>query len=428
MPLFRAARDTFRQARNATIESPALPLTATTLLDFLGPGPTSSGVAVSETGSLGMPAVWRAVNLISGVCGGLPLHAYQAGNDEDVRTRLPRTSPAAQLLRNPHPDMTSLELWETVYSHLCLWGNAYLRVLRNQNNRITELWPIHPGRVKAGRESENGTKVYQVDGGEEPHTDKTILHIPGFGYDGISGVSPIRFARQAVGLGLAAEEYGAKLFGSGSLASGILQTEQRLKPEQADALKTRWKSRASGLNNAHDVVVLDSGAKFQQLSIPPEDAQFIESRRFQITEVARMYGIPPHMMMETDRSTSWGTGIEQQAIGFNVYDLRRWYQRVEQRLTRLLTPADAYAAYSVEGLLRGDSAQRAGFYTQMFHLGVFSTNDIRRLENLAPVDGGDVRYRELNLGELGAPSPAPEPDPAPDPEPIPDPAGEPADA
>jgi HK97 family phage portal protein len=317
MTLVRAVQAAVQSIRNDanSIENPTVPLTSTSLLEWLGPGPTTAGVAVSETSALGMSAVWRAVTLISGVCGGMPLHAYRATDEEDVRVRMPRTSAAAQLLANPHPDMTPLELWETVYSHLCLWGNAYLRTLRNQNNQVVELWPIHPGRVKAGRESENGTKVYQVDGGEEPHTDQTILHIPGFGYDGICGVSPIRFARQGIALGLAAEEYGARLFGNGSLAGGILQTEQRLEQPQADGLKARWKARATGLTNAHDIVVLDSGAKFVPLSIPPEDAQFVESRRFQIAEVCRMYGIPPHMMMETDRSTSWGSGIEQQAIG-----------------------------------------------------------------------------------------------------------------
>jgi HK97 family phage portal protein len=425
MTLVRAVQAVVQSIRNdaSSIENPTVPLTSTSLLEWLGPGPTAAGVAVSETSALGMSAVWRAVTLISGVCGGLPLHAYRATDEEDVRVRMPRTSAAAQLLASPHPDMTPLELWETVYSHLCLWGNAYLRILRNQNNQVVELWPIHPARVRAGRASEDGTKVYQVDGGEEPHTDQTILHIPGFGYDGICGVSPIRFARQGIALGLAAEEYGARLFGSGSLASGILQTEQRLEQTQADGLKARWKARATGLSNAHDVVVLDSGAKFVPLSIPPEDAQFVESRRFQIAEVCRMYGIPPHMMMETDRSTSWGSGIEQQAIGFNVYDLRRWYQRVEQRLTRLLRPASSYAAYSVEGLLRGDSAQRATWYREMWGLGAFSTNDILRLENRPPVEGGDVRYRPLNMGELGKPDPEPAPAAPPA-----DPSKEPADA
>lgn len=411
MPLFRAARDTIREIRNATIESPAVPLTSTTLLDWMTPAPSASGISVTETSALGMAAVYQAVNLIAGTSASLPLHGYTA-DAEDVRKRISPTSQPAKLLANPHPDLTPFELWEIVYAHLALWGNAYLRMLKNQNGQVAELWPIHPARVKAGRESENGTKVYQVDGGDEAYTDAQIMHIPGFGYDGICGVSPIRFARQNIGLSLAAERYGAQLFGSGSLASGILQTEQRLQQGDADRLKKRWKDRASGLDNAHEVVVLDSGAKFQALSIPPEDAQFIESRRFQIAEVARMYGIPPHMLMETDKSTSWGSGIEQQNLGFVTYTLRRWLIRVEQRVTKALRPQNVFASYAVEGLLRGDSQQRAAFYGQMFHLGVFSTNEIRRLENLPPVDGGDARYRELNLGELGAPDPEPTPPPA----------------
>jgi HK97 family phage portal protein len=208
---------------------------------------------------------------------------------------------------------------------------------------------------------------------------------------------------------VAAEAYGAKLFGSGSLATGILQTEQRLEPKQADALKSRWKAKAAGIANAHDVVVLDAGAKFQQLSIPPGDAQFIESRKFQIDEVARMFGIPPHMLMQVDRSTSWGTGIEQQLIGFVQFSLQPTYlTRVEQRITKILKPQPVYAKYSLEGLLRGDSAARSAFYTAMWNIGVLSTNDIRRLEDQAPVGPeGDVRYRPLNMGELGRPDPAP---------------------
>lgn len=405
MPLLRAVQDAFFSPR-ASVESPEVPLTSATLLEWLGSSKSASGINVTETSALGMSAVYQAVNLIAGTSASLPLHAYTA-DDDDVRTRVPRSAMSARLLANPHPDLPAFEFWEIVYAHIALWGNAYLRKLRNQNGQIVELWPIHPARVKAGRTSGDGSKVYQIDGGETEHTDKTVLHIPGFGYDGICGVSPIRFARQNIGLALAAEQYGAALFGNGSLASGILQTEQRLKQADADALKKRWRDKATGLDNAHDVVVLDAGAKFQQLSIPPEDAQFIESRRFQIAEVARMYGIPPHMLMETDRSTSWGTGIEQQNIGFVAYTLRRWLIRVEQRITKhLFDPAAGeFASYSVEGLLRGDSKQRAEFYTSMFHLGAYSTNDIRRLENRAPVDGGDTRYRELNLGELGAPDP-----------------------
>jgi HK97 family phage portal protein len=382
----------------ASIESPTVPLTSGTLVDLFGGKAAASGKRVTEHSSLGMPAVWRAVNLIASTVAGLPLHAYRnTGEGRVVQT----TGRAASLLDNPHPDMTPFELWETTLAHMLLWGNAYLWLGRNQLGQLTELWPIHPSRVQAGRTSSMGKKVYKIDDGEQEHDDRTILHLPAFGYDGVCGVSPIRIAREGIGLALAAEEYGAKLFGSGSLATGILQTEQRLTPDQADILQSRWKAKRSGLGSAHETIVLDRGATFQQLTIPPGDAQFIESRRFQISEVARMFGVPPHMLMDTEKSTSWGTGIEQQGIGFVVYTLRPWLSRVEQRITRILKPEPVYAHFSVEGLLRGDSASRLTFYKGMWEIGALSTDEIRGLEERGPVDGGDVRYRPLNMGKLG---------------------------
>lgn len=400
MSLLRALRNEWP----SPLENPAMPLTSSTLLDWLGGAKVAAGVSVTETSALGMPAVYRAITLIAGTASALPLHPYRKTGD----TRTPLTTGlAAELLDAPHPDMTPFEFWELKYAHVAGWGNAYSRKLRNRLDQVRELWPLHPSRVKTGRASD-GTKVYVVDGNtDEPLTDREIFHIPGFGYDGICGVSPIRLARQGIGLAMAAEEYGARLFGSGSLASGILQTEQRLEVGQADALKARWKAKMTGLQSAHEVAVLDSGAKFQQLTIPPEDAQFIESRRFQIQEVARMFGVPPHMLMDTTTSTSWGTGIEQQTIGFVTFTLRPNYlTRFEQRISQVLRPEPVYARYALEGLLRGDSAQRAAFYFQLWQIGVLSTNDIRALEELPPVEGGDVRYRPLNMGVLGAPDPA----------------------
>jgi HK97 family phage portal protein len=389
------------------LENPAVPISSTAILDMLGAPQSHAGVAVTETSALGMPAVYRAITLISGTAASLPLHPYRKVDD----VRVPQDGGnAAMLLANPHPDLTPFEYWELKYAHVAGWGNAYSRKLRDQNNVVRELWPLHPSRVRAGRSKADATKVYVVDGDEDnPLTDREIFHVPGFGYDGVTGCSPIRLARQGIGLAMAAEEYGARLFGSGSLATGILQTEQRLEEDQAEALKARWKAKMTGLAHAHEVAVLDSGAKWQQLSIPPEDAQFIESRRFQIQEVARMFGVPPHMLMDTTTSTSWGTGIEQQTIGFVVFTLRpNWLTRFEQRVSQVLRPGPVYAKYALEGLLRGDSTQRAAFYKQLWEIGVLSTNDIRRLEDLPPVEGGDVRYRPLNMGILGAPDPAAE--------------------
>lgn len=388
----------FGQVMNLSLEDPAVPLTSTTLLEVLGGQKGYTGKVVNETNALGMSGVWRAVTLMAGVAASLPFHAYRKGANGE---RILATGQAAAIMDQPHPDMTPFEFWETVHAHRLLWGNAYLRILRNRLGQVAELWPIHPSRVQVGRTSDTGRKIYAIDGGKEEHDDTTVLHLPAFGYDGICGVSPIRAARQSIGLGLAAEEYGAKLFGSGSLATGILQTEQRLSPDQADALQRRWKQRQSGLSSAHETVVLDSGAKFHQLTIPPEDAQFIESRRFQITEMCRWFGIPPFLMFETEKSTSWGTGLEQQALGWVMYDLRRFLVGSEQRMTKLLRPQAVYAHYTVEGLLRGDSAARSAFYRSMWDIGAFSTNEIRELEEKPPVEGGDVHYRPLNMGALG---------------------------
>lgn len=384
--------------RNAGPESPLVPLTSTTLLDWLGGPKVHAGVTVTEKSALGVPAVWRAVNLVAGTAASLPLHAYK--RDGGKRERL-SSGQAADLLADPHPDMTPFEIWQLAYGSLCLWGNAYFLKLYNQLGQLSELWWLHPERVRSGRAS-TGEKVYVVDGQEDnPKSDRQILHIPGFGYDGVCGVSPVRAARQGIGLAVAAEEFGARLFGNGSLATGVLQTEQRIDQEQADGLKALWKAGGTGLDSAHDIRVIGSGAQWTQLTIPPEDAQFLQTRQFQLSEIGRMFGVPPILLFDTERSTSWGTGIEQQVLGWVTFGLRNWLVPVEQRLTKMIRPAATYARYSLEGILRGDSEARAKFYKAMWELGVFSTNEIRELEDRDPVEGGDVRYRPLNFGLLG---------------------------
>lgn len=387
-------------ARNEVqAENPALPLTSEVLLQALGIEETYAKKRVTEVTALGLSAVWRAAMISSSVPASLPFHAYRADGDERVKA----TGAGADLLDDPHPDMTPFEVKQLAFFHRKTWGNAYLRKLRNPLGRVTELWPILPGRVKAGRSSETGRKVYVIDGNvDEPLSDDELLHLPGMGYDGVCGVSPIRAARQSIGLGLAAEEFGAKLFGNGTLATGILQTEQRLTQKQADALAARWKSKRTGLTSAHDTLVMDKGAKWSQLSINPDDAQFLETRRFQVVELCRWFGIPPFLMFETEKSTSWGTGLEQQALGWVQFDLGPDLTAFEQRFTKhVLRPAAVYAKFSLEGLLRGDSAARAAFYTSMWNIGALSTNEVRALEERGPVEGGDARHRPLNMGELG---------------------------
>lgn len=405
------------------LNDPQIPISDAALVDWLNSGSgwvgVDSGVTVNEKTSLQMAAVWRGVNLVSGVCAALPLKGYRKPDRDEV---------SYGILEDPHPEMTAYELWRLTFTHRFMWGNFYGLKVKNGGGQITQLWPLSPARMKVGRYKPTagnpGGKVFSyLDDDDELQvlTSNEVFHLPGFGYDGVVGVSPIRMARQAVGLAVAAEKYGARLFGSGNLMSGVLQTEQRLTEEQAESLKTRWKARMQGLDKSHDTAVLDSGAKFQPMTMPNSDAQFLETRRFQAQEIERFLGVPPFLMHDTERSTSWGTGLEQQATGWVVFDLHpQWLAPTEARITKeLLLSPKVYAEYSVEGLLRGDSAARGAFYRVMREVGAFSANDIRRLENRPPIPDGDTYLQPANLVPLGedpAPDPAPSAPPAmPDP-------------
>lgn len=398
------------------VESPAVPLTAQSLVDlFVGPA-TDAGVHVTEKSALGLPAVYRAVALIAGTCAGLPLHAYR--DRGSVRERMPAQP---RIVDAPHPDLTRFEWAELLFVHLLGWGNGYLRMLRDETGIVRELWPIEPGRVRVGR-TRTGEKMYgidlpdlsSVDGSTSrdpdrmlPLTDREVLHVPGLGYDGTVGVSPIRAASLSLGVAVAAEKHGARFFGSGTTLSGVLSTEQRLDQSTAEALKARWKHANAGLDRAHEVAVLGAGTSFQPISISPVDAQLVESQRFSVAQVARIFGVPPHLLMDTEKSTSWGTGIEQQSIGFVTYTLRPWLIRLEQRLSRLL-PSPQYVKFSVEGLLRADTQARYASYATARQWGWMSVNDIRRLEDMPPVEGGGDDYLQpLNMAPLGEdPTPA----------------------
>jgi HK97 family phage portal protein len=389
--------------RRGSVESPQVPLTAASLTTLLNGAPAESGVSVTETSALHMPAVWRAVSVIANVSAALPLHTYRVNTKDRVTVRL---------LDDPHPELTRFELWRLIYVHRLLWGNAYVQKVRNNAGAVAQLWPIRPERVRVDREkpSEDNPsgKVFWINddgGGVHRRTPREILHLPALGYDGVTGCSPIRAAAEGIGLGLAAERAAAKLYGSGNMISGVLQTEQRLNAEQAAQLKASWKAKLSGAQAAHDIAVLDSGASFHPVTMPYKDSQFLESRQFQVVEVARMFGVPLFLLMETQKSTSWGTGLEQQAQGFVTWDLApTWLTPTEQRVSKELLPTTQYAKYQLGGLLRGDSAARAVFYRAMRDTGAFSANDIRDLEELPPIEGpeGDMYLQPMSMAPLGS--------------------------
>jgi len=374
--------------RSTSLENPSRPLTDATLIEWLNGGaPGEAGVTVTEQSSLEMAAVYRAVSLISGLGGALPLNAYLTGTREQV---------AASILERPHPDMTGFEFWRLTYVHRLLWGNFVALKRRDGAGRIAWLQPVAPSSVRYGKArptAGNPTgKIFEItleDGNVEPFIPYEVLHLPGLGYDGVSGLSPIRVAARGIGMAIAAEAHGARLFGSGNLLSGILKVPQRLEQSQAEALQQRWRQKHGGLQSAHDIAVIDSGAEFQSLTMPNDEAQLLESRTFQIGEIGRIFGVPPFLMSNTEKSTSWGTALEQQALAFVQFDLHpQWLAPTEQRITQELLPSGRDAKYKVDGLLRGDSQARAEFYRAMRELGVMNADEIRELEDMPPIEDG----------------------------------------
>lgn len=390
------------ERRNAA-ESPRYPLSGSGLLGLIGGSPTTAGVSVSEKSALATSAVWRSVMLISGVAAATPLRAHRVGSHDAI---------AAQILNKPNPELPPFDYWRLTYAHRLLWGNHVSLRRRDGLNRTRELWPIEPQDVhivKVKRTTKNPAgKMFETTEYGDLRPDQ-VFHIPGISLDGVKGISVIAYARQTIGLSQAAETYASKLFGSGNLLSGFIKSPAKLDKSAAERLKAAWREKHQGLGNAHDVGVLDGGAEFESLTMPNNDAQFLESRQFSVPEIARFYGVPPFLLMSTEKSTSWGTGLEQQALGWIKFDLHpQWLAPTEQRITmHLLQDPSAEASYDLEVLARGDSMARGAFYRVMREIGAYSANDVRDRENLPPIEDGDVYLRPVNLQPLGAPQPTP---------------------
>lgn len=403
-----------------SVEDPRRPLTDSSLISLLGGQPTHSGVQINERTAVRFIAIYRAVSIVSGAIASLPLVAKRG--TEVVGSRL---------LANPHPDLTAFELWERIFWHQLLRGDAYSLKLRDRSRAITYLDPYEMGTVSARRVKRTDRNPWGKEfdvrsddrGWPKVLTPEDVLHIPGPGYDGAEGLSPIGVARQGIGMGLAAEEHGARLFGQGTMLGGVLQVEQKLEQGEADRLKARWRAKFTGVGHAHDIAVLDAGAKYVPFGMKPADAQYVETRKFQNTDIARLYGIPPHLLADVEKSTSWGTGIEQQQIGLVVFTLMPWMTRAEQRIAKECLPAGTTADFDETGLLRGDSKAQMDAIGQSVGWGLRNRNEGRRMLGMGPVDGGDrflvpAAHQILDddglpiatTGEAPAPAPGPEPD------------------
>jgi len=350
-------------------------------------GKTSSGKRVTPARAVNVIAVYRAASIIGGLLGSLPFKAFDADKED-------RTSESV-VLTSPRPDQTPFEWRETIGAHLALWGNYYgFKARSTRTGAVQEVWTYQPDDVtievtRPSAENPSG-KWFHIRGEDTPRTSRDVFHIPLFSLDGWRGLSPIGVAREAVASALSAEEFANTLWKSGGLVQGILHTESKLQDGHAETLKKRWMDKISGVRNAYDVAVLDAGIKFQQLSLPPVDLQFLEARGFQITEIARLYGLPPHLLSQQERQTSWGTGIEQHNIGFVVYTLEpTWFRRIEQRITAELLPEGIRGEFVVQGLMRGDSIARSQFYRALAQIKAMTPNEIRERENLPPAEWGD---------------------------------------
>jgi len=371
-------------------------------------GNSIAGKSVTERSAMQMTAVYSCVRILAEAVAGLPLHLYRY--KEDGGKEKATDHPLYLLLHDePNPEMSSFVFRETLMTHLLLWGNAYAQIIRNGKGEVMALYPLMPNKMSVDRD-ENGQLYYTYTrSAEEAKTAETgrvillpkdVLHIPGLGFDGLVGYSPIAMAKNAIGLAIATEEYGAKFFANGAAPSGVLEHPGTIK--DPSRVREAWQSQFGGSANSGKIAVLEEGMKYTPISISPEQAQFLETRKFQINEIARIFRVPPHMVGDLEKSSF--SNIEQQSLEFVKYTLDPWVVRWEQSIARSLLSEDEkrtyFVKFNLEGLLRGDYASRMNGYATARQNGWMSANDIRELENMDRIpaeDGGDLYLINGNM-------------------------------
>ena len=379
-------------------------------------GNSTSGKPVTERSAMQMTAVYSCVRILAEAVAGLPVHLYRYTEDGGKEKALDH--PLYRLLHDePNPEMSSFVFRETLMTHLLLWGNAYAQVIRNGKGEVVALYPLMPNKMTVDRD-ENGQLYYTyrrskeeaptMEGSSVILKPSDVLHIPGLGFDGLVGYSPIAMAKNSIGMAIACEEYGAKFFANGATPGGILEHPGTVKDPQR--VRDSWNSAFGGSSNANKVAVLEEGMKYTPISISPEQAQFLETRKFQINEIARIFRVPPHMVGDLEKSSF--SNIEQQSLEFVKYTLDPWVIRWEQSLMRSLLSLDEkvqyFVKFNLEGLLRGDYQSRMNGYAIGRQNGWMSANDIRELENLDRIpaeEGGDlylINGNMLPLKDAGA--------------------------
>lgn len=376
-------------------------------------GGTTSGKRVNEMSAMQMTAVYSCVRILAEAMAGLPLHLYRYTDNGSKEKAIEH--PLYWLLHDePNPEMTSFIFRETLMTHLLLWGNAYAQIVRNGKGEVLGLYPLMPNKMSVDRDADGRLWYTYTRSTDEAPTMKgstvklhpyDVLHIPGLGFDGLVGYSPIAMAKNAIGMGIACEEYGARFFANGAAPGGVLEHPGTVKDPQK--IRDSWNSVYRGTGNAHKVAVLEEGMKYTPIGISPEQAQFLETRKFQINEIARIFRVPPHMVGDLEKSSF--SNIEQQSLEFVKYTLEPWVIRWEQSIMRALLSTQEkemyFVKFNLEGLLRGDYQSRMNGYAIARQNGWMSANDIRELENLDRIsaeDGGDLYLINGNMLPLAS--------------------------
>ena len=363
---------------------------------------SNSGVEVDEETALKISAVYACVKVISETVASLPLNLLKELTNGDSEKA--KQHPLYTILKDtPNSEMSSFTFREMQMTNLLLWGNAYSLIKRNKQGQIVELYPLKSKNMKVEREAVTNKIKYiytNNKGISTTYTPKQVLHIPAFTFDGVLGVSPITYAREAMGLALATEEFGARFFGNGARPGGVLEHPGTIK--DPDKLRDSWNKVYQGTANSHKVAVLEEGMKYHEIGMSPEDSQFLQTRSFQLTEICRIFRVPPHMIGDLSRSTF--SNIEHQSIDFVVHTIRPWLVRWEQAIIRSLLNDEErtiyYPKFNVDGLMRGDFTTRMSGYAIARQNGWMSANEIRALEdmNKIPADqGGDLYLLNGNM-------------------------------
>jgi HK97 family phage portal protein len=380
-----------------------IPLRDPALVKMLGGQPTESGVDIDERLALNISAVWQAVNIISGPLASLPLYVYE--KTAPGTKRVAEGHPAHQLLHvSPNDEMTPIVFHETLQAHALTWGNGYARI-EWEGDVPREIVPLMPDQIEPDR-GPDGELYYRFVAKYEDEKNEDIpademIHIPGLGFTGRQGYSVIGMARESLGLTAASERYGASLFGRGAVPGGVLETENSLEERARKNLRESWELMHRGPQNEHRVAILDEGIKFRSIGLPPEDSQFLQTRGFQVVEVARWFNVPPHMLRDLSQATF--SNIEHQGLDFLIYTLGPWLMRWRQEYTRKLFRGPDRrrygVAHDVKSLLQTDTQGRYTAYATGRNNGFLTLNDILRSENMNTIsDGtGDQRIMPANM-------------------------------